>query len=569
MKTFNELGLSDKWVKALALRGITEPTEIQDRAIPILLDKPTDFIGLAQTGTGKTAAYGLPLMAMCPEKRGSTRYLVVSPTRELAMQIATELERFAEGVKGLEVLAVYGGAPIVNQLRSLKRNQPHILVATPGRLLDLLKRKAVAIDEVEAVILDEADEMLNMGFKEDVHEILTYTGSERKIWMFSATMPPAIRNIADTFMRNPQVVTVDAGQKTNKNIIHQYCVVNRNERTPALKRILDFNPDIYGLVFCRTRKDTQEVADDLSRSGYRAEALHGELSQAQRERVMNQFKSKVINLVVATDVAARGIDVEDLTHVIHHGMPQDIESFAHRSGRTARAGKSGISVALIGRNDLRTYARIEKTLNFKSIEVDVPTVGDVRDQQLNVWADALLETKVLKKKIAAVQSVADKLAELSKEEIIDRLLAQQIEQIDASVEKIRPATKQRDSGSRDSKRERTFGKRDSFDKGSRKDSGKRSDPRKTERSPRASKARPGDGDRYFINVGTMDGLDPGTLADFVADQANVSKGQIDRVTVKDRFAFFDVKGGKGGSIEKHFDGLMVNGRKLRVNRDQE
>ncbi len=569
MKTFNELGLSDKWVKALALRGITEPTEIQDRAIPILLDKPTDFIGLAQTGTGKTAAYGLPLMAMCPEKRGNTRYLVVSPTRELAMQIATELERFSEGVKGLEVLAVYGGAPIVNQLRSLKRNQPHILVATPGRLLDLLKRKAVAIDEVETVILDEADEMLNMGFKEDVHEILTYTGAEPKIWMFSATMPPAIRHIADTFMHNPQVVTVDASQKTNKNIIHQYCVVNRNERTPALKRILDFNPDVYGLVFCRTRRDAQEVADDLSRSGYRAEALHGELSQAQRERVMNQFKSKVINLVVATDVAARGIDVEDLTHVIHHGMPQDIESFAHRSGRTARAGKSGISVALIGRNDLRTYSRIEKTLNFKSSEVDVPTVGDVRDQQLNVWADALLETKVLKKKIAAVQSVADKLAELSKEEIIDRLLAQQIEQIDASVEKIRPATKQRDSGPRDSKRERTFGKRDSFEKGSRRDSGKKSDARRTEKSPRASKAMPGDGDRYFINVGTMDGLDPGTLADFVADQANVPKGQINRVTVKDRFAFFDVKGDKGKSIEKHFDGLMVNGRKLRVNRDQE
>lgn len=548
MSTFKELGLNDQWVAALAKRSITQPTEIQERAIPTLLKSKTDFIGLAQTGTGKTMAYGLPAMSLCPESKGSTRYLIVSPTRELAMQIATELERFSQEVNRLKIMAVYGGAPITGQLRDLRKQKPHILVATPGRLLDLLKRKAVSIDEVEAVVLDEADEMLNMGFKEDVHKILTYTGQDRNIWMFSATMPPAIRNIADTFMRNPEVVTVNAKQKMNENIIHQYCKVNRADRTRALQRFLDYTPDVYGLIFCRTRRDTQQVADELSKNGYRAEALHGDLSQAQRERVMGHFKKKIVQLVVATDVAARGIDVEDLTHVFHHGMPQDVESFAHRSGRTARAGKSGISLALVGHGDTRGLKRIEKEMKINFSPVDVPSKGEVVDQKLNTWAEAIIKTKPSKSGKLQENEVFKKLASLSKEELIEKLMTQHVNSFGKETGEIRSAEPRREPR------------------------GKKGGDRKTpfNKSEQGPRRRAGDkkSSRYFINVGQIDGLDQKTLKEFVAEQANIEKNKIDRITIKDRFSFFDLDGVKGKSIESQFDGLEVNGRPLRVNRDE-
>lgn len=541
MTTFKSLGLDDKWVDSLARYSITEPSEIQEQAIPILLAGKTDFIGLAQTGTGKTAAYGLPAMALCPESKGVTRYLIVSPTRELAMQIAAELERFSQGVKALRVLAVYGGAPITNQLRSIRQQKPHIVVATPGRLLDLLKRKALSIDEVEAVILDEADEMLNMGFKEDVHEILKFTGNQKNIWMFSATMPPAIRNIADTFMTDPQVVTVNAKQKMNENIIHQYCITHRSDRTIALQRFLDFTPDVYGLIFCRTRRDTQQVADELSKNGYRAEALHGDLSQAQRERVMGQFKKKILQLVVATDVAARGIDVEDLTHVFHHGMPQDVESFAHRSGRTARAGKTGISLAIVGNNDKRGLKRIEREMKINFSPVEVPTVESITAQKLESWATDIVETRTNNRSKAELDRVLDQFADLSKEEIIEKLIAQQIKSLRTNSKEIR-------SNQRESTRDRkeSFGERE---------------PRRSRRKSNS------DSNRYFINVGHIDGLDKQTLVEFVAEQTDVSKNKIDGITIKDRFSFFDVPKSDSHSIEKKFEGLMVNGRKLRVDLD--
>lgn len=563
MKSFKDLGLSDQWVAALAKRSITEPTEIQERAIPLLLQNKTDFIGLAQTGTGKTAAYGLPAMSLCPAEKGTTRYLVVAPTRELAMQIATELEKFSAGVKNLRVLAVYGGAPITNQLRELRQQKPHILVATPGRLLDLLKRKAVAIDEVEAVILDEADEMLNMGFKEDVHAILAYTGKEKSIWMFSATMPPAIRNIADTFMKNPEVVTVNASQKMNVNIIHQYCKVNRSERTRALQRFLDFDPEVYGLIFCRTRRDTQQVADELSRNGYRVEALHGDLSQAQRERVMGQFKKKIIQLVVATDVAARGIDVEDLTHVFHHGMPQDVESFAHRSGRTARAGKSGISLALVSHSDVRGLQRIEKQMKINFAPVEVPSRKAVVDQKLDKWADAIVETKGSEKNRKALEQVMGKFEGLSKEELIDKLVAQKVNSFGKETEDIKPST----GPSKSKSRGKDFGEDKPFRRTPERKNGKPGVG--ASRKAGAAKTNGNGAERYFINVGHIDGVDSQTLKEFVSEQTQVAKNQIDGITVKDRFSFFDVPKSEAKSIEDRFDGLMVNGRKLRVNRDNE
>lgn len=555
MKLFRDLGLSDQWVAALATRGITQPTEIQQQAIPFLLQNKSDFIGLAQTGTGKTAAYGLPAMSLCDENKPATQYLIVSPTRELAMQIANELEKFSEGVKNLRVLPVYGGAPITGQLRDLRQRKPHVLVATPGRLLDLLKRKAVAIDQVEAVILDEADEMLNMGFKEDVHEILAYTGNSKNIWMFSATMPPAIREIADTFMKEPTVVTINAKQRMNENIIHQYCKVTRAERVLALQRFLDFNQDVYGLIFCRTRKDTQEVADELSRNGYRAEALHGDLTQAHRERVMGQFKKKILQLVVATDVAARGIDVEDLTHVFHLGMPQDTESFAHRSGRTARAGKSGISIAIVGHSDVRGLQRIEREMKINFAPVEVPSRKAVINQKLSGWATAIIDTPSNDAQRNEVKQVSQLLQDLSKEELIEKLVAQQMATHSKEKEISRkiPAEK--------GKRKRTEG----VDLPFRKTADRRTSDRKSTSSNGAANGTA----RYFINIGHIDGVDKHTLKDFVSEQAQVSKKDIDKITVKERFSFFDLSKSRSKDIEEHFKGLMVNGRKLRVNLDNE
>lgn len=551
MKSFQDLGLSDQWVAALAKRSITQPTEIQAQAIPFLLQNKSDFIGLAQTGTGKTAAYGLPAMSLCDESKHSTQYLIVSPTRELAMQIANELEKFCAGVKNLRVLAVYGGAPITGQLRELRQQKPHILVATPGRLLDLLKRKAVAIDEVEAVILDEADEMLNMGFKEDVHEILTYTGNLKNVWMFSATMPPAIREIADTFMEDPQVVTINAKQKMNENIVHQYCKVTRSERVLALQRFLDFHPDVYGLIFCRTRKDTQEVADELSRNGYRTEALHGDLTQAHRERVMGQFKKKILQLVVATDVAARGIDVEDLTHVFHLGMPQDTESFAHRSGRTARAGKSGTSIAIVGHSDVRGLQRIEKAMKIRFTEVEVPSRKAVINQKLSVWATEIIDVETNGAHKKELSQLTKLFADLSKEELIEKLVTQQI----ASFGE-----------------EKEISRKPVADKGQRRKSepaGNKSFRKAPERRTAKSNGSSNGSARYFINVGLVDGVDKHTLKEFVSEQGQVSKNDIDKITIKDRFSFFDLTKARGKSLEQRFEGLMVNGRKLRVNLDNE
>jgi ATP-dependent RNA helicase DeaD len=570
MSLFKELGLSEEWVAALAEQSITQPTEIQQRSIPVLLRNDRDFVGLAQTGTGKTAAYGMPALQLCDDKAKRTQFLIVSPTRELAVQIGDELKRFSNKVKDLRVLTVYGGAPIAGQLRSLRANAPHILVATPGRLLDLIRRKAVNIDAVEAVVLDEADEMLNMGFKEDVHEILKHTGNH-KIWMFSATMPPAIRNIAEQFMTNPEVVSVDAAQRTNVNIDHRYCIVTRKDRVEALKRFIDYTPDVYGLVFCRTRVDTQEVADELNRSGYRTEALHGDLSQPQRERVMTQFKRGILQLVIATDVAARGIDVNDLTHVFHMGMPQDNESFAHRSGRTARAGKSGISILLINPREESGMKRMAKTLKIDIKATEIPTLKHVKEQKLNSWANDILAVNSAKTDKQAVAEVCAILESLSKEELIEKLVAQQLGKVRShekdNLNAAAGGRPERGEGRADRKRGAERKPRRESERPESNDRKKRRESDKPQRS--AKKSSKSGSVRYFINAGAVDGLDPGTLKDFVAEQSGVAKKDVDRITIKDRFAFFDVKNSGDRDIAADFDGLLVNGRKLRVNRDDE
>ena len=373
---FSELGLKDAILSAITELGYEAPTPIQSQSIPYLLENDGDLIGLASTGTGKTAAFGLPLLNKIDVDSRSTQGLIICPTRELCIQITKDLEAYSKNLRGLNVVPVYGGTDIVKQIRQIERGA-QIVVATPGRLIDLINRKKIKLGEVEAVILDEADEMLNMGFKEDIDAILEQTPDHKNVWLFSATMPKEVARIAQTYMVDPFEITVGGKNEGNKNIEHHYYVVKERDRFQALKSIIDFNPNIYGLIFCRTRRDTAAVADKLMAGGYNAEPIHGDLSQAQRDRVMEKFRNKTLQILVATDVAARGIDVNDITHVIHYQLPEDVENYTHRSGRTARAGKKGTSIALINTKEGRKISSIEKIIKSKIELRQVPSTNDI------------------------------------------------------------------------------------------------------------------------------------------------------------------------------------------------
>ncbi|MCP4439565.1 MAG: DEAD/DEAH box helicase [Aureispira sp.] len=407
--------------------GFETPSDIQSEAIPLLLSGDSDFIGLAQTGTGKTAAFGLPLLEQIDPNIKHTQALILAPTRELGKQIAVQLEKFGKYLKKVNSLVVYGGAPIMNQMRALKDRTQHVIIATPGRLLDLLKRKAVKLDQLRCLVLDEADEMLNMGFKEEIDNILSHASSDKKTWLFSATMPNEIKHIVNTYMDNPVEVKVNTQNKVNANIEHQYVIVQRQDKVDALKRFLDALPNLRGVVFCRTKRDTQELAEMLLRKSYKADALHGDLSQAQRDRVMKQFRKNALQVLIATDVAARGIDVNDLTHVFHFALPDDQAYYTHRSGRTARAGKKGTSIAFISSRDRYKISRIERNLKINFDQVRVPSLDDVAQIRVGAWCQEILDRK-------SDRPLADNLLELgkmmfddlSKEDLIRQLLLHQI-----------------------------------------------------------------------------------------------------------------------------------------------
>ncbi len=346
MLTFPELGLGEKVLKAIDALGFKEPTPIQQQAIPLLLNDKSDLIGLAQTGTGKTAAFGLPLIEKINFNSPATQALILAPTRELCIQITEDLLKFAKYTHGANIVPVYGGASISTQMRQLKRGA-QIIVATPGRLIDMIGKKALSLQTVKYVVLDEADEMLNMGFQEDIDDILSTTPKEKNVWLFSATMPAEVRAISANYMKNPTELTVGKQNSGADNLEHHYYVVHERDRYIALRRILDSTPELFGVVFCRTKLDTQRIAENLIKDGYNADSLHGDLSQQQRDKVMNRYRNRSLQVLVATDVAARGIDVRDITHVIHYHLPDEAENYTHRSGRTARAGKSGISIVLV------------------------------------------------------------------------------------------------------------------------------------------------------------------------------------------------------------------------------
>ena len=423
MKTFEELGLEPELIKAIDEIGYESPMPIQEEVIPYLLGQGNDVIALAQTGTGKTAAYGLPLLQKVKKDKDGVQAVILSPTRELCLQIADDLKDYSKYLDYIHVLAVYGGADIGSQIKALKRGV-QIIVATPGRLIDLMERKAARLDEVENVVLDEADEMLNMGFTESIDAILAGVPKNRNTLLFSATMSRDIEKIARNYLTDPKEIVVGSRNEGAEKVNHEYYLVHARDKYAALKRIVDYQPKIYAIVFCRTRMETQEVADKLIQDGYNAEALHGELSQAQRDLTMQKFRQKRVQLLVATDVAARGLDVDELTHVINYGLPDDIESYTHRSGRTGRAGKRGTSISIVHLREKGKIRRIEKEIGKKFVRGHLPSPKDICTKQLYNVIDKLERTEVDEQQIASfMPEVMRKLDCMDKDDIVKRIVA--------------------------------------------------------------------------------------------------------------------------------------------------
>ncbi len=530
MKSFEALGLSPGLVQSVQLLGFETPTPIQEKAIPVLLKGSRDFVGLAQTGTGKTAAFGLPLLELIDDQSKQTQALVLAPTRELGMQITSDLETFTEKFKSFNIVAVYGGASISEQVRKVKRGA-QVIVATPGRLIDLIERKAIHLETVKYVILDEADEMLNMGFKEDIDKILSFTPQEKNTWLFSATMPREVRAIMKNYMTDPFELTVGEQNTGNVNIEHRYVLVQEREKYMALKRILDFNPDIFGLIFCRTRIDTQRIAEMLMKDGYSADSLHGDLTQQQRDRVMMKFRQRGLQILVATDVAARGIDVEDITHVIHLNMPDEMEFYTHRSGRTARAGKKGISIALVSRAELGKVKQIEKRMNAPVKRMMVPTGSEVCQKQLLELMHKVREVKVNEADIAEfLPAVYEELNDLTKQDLIKRF---------ASIEFNRFLDYYRNAPDLNADQ-----KRSEFS------------------SP--DRSRGAGGVRFFINLGKMDGLDKSKMLEVIDEFTGLEKKDIGQIDLKGAYSFFEVEKHLSDKVVKGFNGVELQGRQVRV-----
>jgi ATP-dependent RNA helicase DeaD len=471
---FEKLGLSAPAVRAIADLGFDQPTVIQKQAIPQLITGNRDFIGLAQTGTGKTAAFGLPLIDQIDPNDPATQALILAPTRELGKQIAGQLALFSKYQQQVNVLAVYGGAPIYQQIRDLRKPQ-QIIIATPGRLIDLIGRKAVELDQVRFLVLDEADEMLNMGFKDELDEILSYTPATKHTWLFSATMPAAIRRMVKQYMDNPLEVKVDAQLQVNQNIEHQFVTVRWQDKTDALVRFLNLSPDMRGVVFCRTRRDTQELAEELLGRSFKVDALHGDLSQPHRDRVMRRFKGHALQVLIATDVAARGIDVNDLTHVFHHSLPDDNAYYTHRSGRTARAGKDGTSIAFINGREGYKINQLERDLNIRFEKVQIPSTADIQASRAEAWCLSVLEERTKGKLAPELLARAELLfGNLSKEELIAKLLQRELKGHQGDQERDLNAHQEKRREERGGGRGRGHRKGRSFERGhtTRKGSGR-------------------------------------------------------------------------------------------------
>lgn len=529
MSTFKTLGLGEPILQAIDAMGFVEPSEVQAKAIPILLEKDTDIVALAQTGTGKTAAFGFPLIEKIDPTSKKTQGLILSPTRELCLQIAQEIKNYSKFIPQLNSVAVYGGASIHDQSRDIKRGA-QIIVATPGRMQDMINRGMVDISQIGYCVLDEADEMLNMGFYEDITNILSHTPKEKSTWLFSATMPKEVATIAKRFMNNPVEITVGSKNSSNKSVTHEYYVVSARDRYPALKRLADANPSIFAVIFCRTKRDTQSIAEKLIEDGYSAAAIHGDLSQNQRDMVMKSFRNRQIQMLVATDVAARGIDVNDITHVINYQLPDENETYNHRSGRTGRAGKEGTSMVITTKSDVRKIKSLERTLQTTFELKTVPTGAEICKIQLLNLAEKIESTEINEEVSEYLPEINSHLDHLSKEELIQKLITVEFSRFHNYYKKsrdIQPIDANGKGGGRDI----ATGGRDT---------------------------------RYFINVGEKDGYDWMTLKDFLKDTLQLGRDAVSKVDVKDNFSFFNTESDHQEAVLATFEDFSMDGRKINI-----
>lgn len=541
MIKFEELGFTPGILRAIQELGFEQPMPVQEKVIPLMMQEEGDIIALAQTGTGKTAAFGLPLVQMTDTESTATQALILCPTRELCMQITGDLTDYARYTGKLRILAVYGGASIENQMRELKKGV-HIIVATPGRLIDLIGRRAARLSAVKTVILDEADEMLNMGFLDSINEILEEVPAGRRTLLFSATMSTEIAGIARRYMENPREIIIGAKNASAENVTHGYYLVHAKDKYKVLKRIADSEPDIYGIVFCRTRKETQEVASKLIEDGYNADALHGDLSQAQRDTVMQKFRVRNLQLLIATDVAARGLDVDDLTHVINYNLPDDNEVYTHRSGRTGRAGKKGVSISLINMREKHNLKQIERLIKRPFTAVQIPTGSDICGRQLFYWIKKLETVVTEHQEIERfLPEISERLSGLDREELMRRVVSLQFDKFlddyRSGEEIFSPV--EREEGTRGSDR-----------KGSKRE-------------------YTGSYKRLFINLGKNDGFYPEQLIELVNKNTHGKKVPLGKIDLLKTFSFFEVETEYADYLIASLNDSKFNDRRVAVEIAQE
>ena len=551
LKTFEELGVSEEIRRAIEEIGFVAPMPVQEQVIPCLLSDRNDTIALAQTGTGKTAAFGIPLLQRINMDDKSTQALVLSPTRELCLQITDDIRSFGKYIEGLRVTAVYGGASIGEQIKALKRGS-QIIVATPGRLIDLIDRGAAHLDNVSNVVLDEADEMLNMGFSESINAIFEQVPEDRNTLLFSATMSREIEKIAKNYLHDAQEIVVGSRNEGAENVNHIYYMVNAKDKYLALKRVVDYYPKIYAIIFCRTKKETQEIADKLIRDGYNAESLHGDLSQQQRDLTMQKFRMHTIQLLVATDVAARGLDVDDLTHVINFSLPDDIESYTHRSGRTGRAGKKGTSISIIHTREQHKVRAIEKEIGKKFVNGKLPSPKEICTKQLYKVMDNIVNTEVLDDEIAPFMEEINRYFEfMDKDDVIKHMVSMEFGKFlayYADAPEIEIPTTSSEKKDRNGRRDRRGGDR-------------RGDDRRNDERKRSGKPEKGYS-RLHINMGKEEGFYPGEIMQFMNKNMR-GRQEIGHIDLLKHFSYIEVPTKDAYKVIKSLNGAKYRGRPVK------
>ncbi|MGB1038251.1 MAG: DEAD/DEAH box helicase [Bacteroidia bacterium] len=551
MSTFKEMGLKSEILSAIEELGYENPTKIQSLALPKILESKQDLIAFAQTGTGKTAAFSLPVLNQIDTSKKGIKCIVLSPTRELGLQIAEDIKSYSKNMSGFKVVAVYGGADIQNQIRKIERGCD-IVVGTPGRTLDLIKRNRLNLEGVEYLVLDEADEMLSMGFAEDLDAILANTPADKQTLLFSATMPPDMVKLSKKYMNDPAEITAGSKQEANTNVTHVYYKINSRDRYPALKRAVDIAPDIYGIIFCRTRAETKEVAERLAEDGYNTDALHGDLSQAQRDYVMGKFRNRQLQLLVATDVAARGLDVNELTHVINFKLPDEDAVYVHRSGRTGRAGNEGFSLSLLTGNEERRLRYLEKKIGRKFERIDIPNGQEICEKQLFNLIDNIKETEIANSHIDSfLPQIFEKFEDMTKEEVIKKIVSTEFNRF---LEYYRDAP---DLNKTSDRRERERNRDRDNDRGDRRE-------RRRDRGERQEHVTAAHMTRYFINQGKKDGFSPKLLMGMINSHLGGASPEIGQIEIMKMFSFFEMESGHTADLQRAAKQMEHNGREVSI-----